>query len=97
LAVLPTTSTATASDQTAAVSPSSLGQLRITSNPNGARVTINGIGWGQTPVTVRNLPLGTKTVRLTSDGYTSQQRTVQLSAGGAFAAVHVALRRHLNR
>jgi hypothetical protein len=87
--------TANASDDTSAVTPSSVGQLRITSSPNGARVTINGIGWGQTPVTVRNLPLGTKTLRLTSDGYTSQQRTVEL--GGGFAAIHVALKRHLNR
>jgi len=82
-----------AARNTAAVAAASVGQLRITSNPNGARVTINGIGWGQTPVTVRNLPLGTKTVRLTSDGYASQQRTVELSSGGASAAVHMALTR----
>jgi len=92
LAVIPI---ATASDDPLVATPSSVGQMRITSSPNGARVTINGIGWGKTPVTVRNLPLGMKTVRLTSDGYTSQQRTVELSAG--FATVHVALKRHLNR
>ena len=63
---------------------------------NGARVTINGIGWGQTPVTVKNLPLGTKTVRLTSDGYASQQRTVELGSGGAYA-VHMALNRQVKR
>jgi len=81
----------------AAVVTPSAGQLRITSVPNGARVTINGIGWGQTPVTVSNLPLGTKTVRLTSDGYASQQRTIELSSGDTSAAVHVALRRSVNR
>jgi hypothetical protein len=81
----------------ASTSFASVGQLRITSSPTGARVTINGIGWGQTPVTVKNLPLGTKTVRLTSDGYSSAQRTVELSSGEAVAAVHLALKPPVNR
>jgi hypothetical protein len=97
--VPPTPSTAETSGDTPApipVSTAGVGQLRITSSPDGAHVTINGIGWGQTPVTVKNLPLGTKTVRLTSDGYTSQQRTVQLGSGGAYA-VHVALKRQVKQ
>jgi len=74
------------------VSTPSVAQLRVTSTPAGARVTINGIGWGQTPVTVPNLPLGAKTVRLSIAGYRSQQRTVDLRAAGASAAVHMALK-----
>lgn len=74
------------------VSRPSVAQLRVTSTPPGARVTINGIGWGQTPVTVSNLPLGAKTVRLTIEGYRSQQRTVALRSAGDSAAVHMALK-----
>jgi hypothetical protein len=69
------------------------GLLRITSSPSGARVTVNGIGWGQTPVTVGHLPLGTKTVRVTSDGYTAQQRLVDLRGDSATASVHITLQR----
>jgi hypothetical protein len=79
----------------AAVTPvhtASEAQLRVTSNPPGARVTVNGIGWGQTPLTIGHLPLGTKTIRLTRDGYASEQRVVDLSAD-ASSAVHIALRR----
>lgn len=68
-------------------------QLRVTSTPSGARVTVNGIGWGQTPVTIGHLPFGTKTVRLTYDGYGAQQRVVDLNGGSAAANLHVALRR----
>jgi len=74
------------------VSRPSVAQLRVTSSPPGARVTINGIGWGQTPVTVSNLPLGAKTVRVTIEGYRSQQRTVDLRSAGDSAAVHMALK-----
>jgi len=74
------------------VSRPSVAQLRVTSSPSGARVTINGIGWGQTPVTVSNLPLGAKTVRVTIEGYRSQQRTVDLRSAGDSAAVHLALK-----
>jgi hypothetical protein len=62
----------------------------VTSTPPGARVTINGIGWGQTPLTIGHLPLGVKTVRITREGYTSAQRTVDLRTD-ASSAVHVAL------
>jgi hypothetical protein len=69
------------------------GQIRVTSIPAGARVTVDGIGWGQTPVTVRNVPFGRRTVRVTHDGYTSQQAIVQVSSDTPTRAVEVALRR----
>jgi hypothetical protein len=56
------------------------GKIRITTDPAGARVTIDGIGWGETPVTVSHLPFGTKTIRLTREGYASEQAFVGLSA-----------------
>jgi len=80
----------------AAVTPvhtASEGQLRITSTPSGARVTVNGIGWGQTPLTLAHLPLGPKTVRVTQTGYASQERQVDLRGDSALASVHMALRR----
>jgi hypothetical protein len=82
-----------ATPRTPAVTPARAaleGQLRVTSTPPGARVTINGIGWGQTPLTIGHLPLGVKTVRITREGYASAQRTVDLRTD-ASSAVHVAL------
>jgi len=76
-----------------AVRTASEGQLRIVSTPPGARVTVNGIGWGQTPLTVGHLPLGTKKVRLSRDGYASQERIVELRSSDASAALNVTLPR----
>jgi hypothetical protein len=55
--------------------------LVVTSRPEGARVTVNGIGWGTTPITVRHLPQGPQRVRLTKDQYLSEERVVQLGEG----------------
>ena len=51
-------------------------QLVITSKPEGARVTVDGIGWGPTPVTIRHLPEGVKRIRVTYDGYAGAERLV---------------------
>jgi cytoskeleton protein RodZ len=56
------------------------GELSVQSDPDGAQVTINGIGWGRTPVTVKYLPFGEKRVRLTKDGYVSAERRIQITA-----------------
>ncbi len=69
-----------AAGQPAAPSRPSRGQLTIRSTPSGARVEINGRSRGTTPLTVRDLPLGSMTVRLTRRGYESVQRRVTLSA-----------------
>jgi cytoskeletal protein RodZ len=53
-------------------------ELVISSQPQGARVTVDGVGWGVTPVTIRHLPAGPKRIRLTSDGYTAAERVVQV-------------------
>jgi len=84
---------ATRAETAAPARAASEGLLRITSSPAGARVTVNGIGWGQTPVTIGHLPLGTKTVRVTADGYAAQQRQVELRGDSATASVHIALQR----
>lgn len=51
--------------------------MRIISEPTGALVTINGIRWGQTPLTVRHLAPGEKRVRTSKDGYTSAEKRLQ--------------------
>jgi hypothetical protein len=61
-------------------------RLVVTSNPAGARVTVDGIGWGVTPITIRHLSPGVKLVRVTKDGYVAQERAVNMGEQGAVAA-----------
>ncbi len=56
------------------------GQLVVRSKPSGARLEVNGRDRGRTPVTVRDLPLGAVTLKLTRDGYTAEQRRVTLTS-----------------
>ena len=56
-------------------------ELVVTSQPPGARVTVDGIGWGSTPATIRFLPAGSKRIRVIKDGYGSEERTVNLVEG----------------
>jgi cytoskeleton protein RodZ len=68
------------------------GRLVVLSDPAGARVTVNGVGWGSTPLTIRYLPLGEKRVRLTKPGYVSQERTVRVDGRRPEATLRVTLR-----
>lgn len=79
--------------QTVAQRPSSTdGSLVVTSDPPGARVTVNGIGWGVTPVTIPYLPFGTKQVRLIKPGYESEERTLRLESNRPRQTLRVTLR-----
>jgi hypothetical protein len=53
--------------------------LRIVTVPSGARITVDGVGWGQSPLTIRVLPPGTRRVRATLDGYAAQEHVVNVS------------------
>jgi cytoskeletal protein RodZ len=93
----PETATATAGDTAptpvADVRPlASEGRLVVESEPSGARVTVNGIGWGDTPVTIRHVEFGEKRVRVTLQGYVSDERVVRLSPERGTATVRLALR-----
>ena len=55
----------------------------VITEPQGARVTINGVGYGTTPLTIRHLPPGTKRVRVTKAGYDSEERLVTAENAGA--------------
>jgi cytoskeletal protein RodZ len=63
--------------------------LAVTSNPQGARVLVDGIGWGHTPVTLRTLEPGDRRVRVVLDGYVSRERVVRVGRGTT--KVHVDL------
>ena len=65
--------------------------LVVTSNPEGARVTVNGIAWGFTPVAIRYLPPGDKTIRVTKDGYLGGERRVRIGEEGGTASVQLTL------
>jgi hypothetical protein len=62
-------------------SADSVTELVVITDPAGARVTVNGIGWGTTPVTIRYLPAGQKRIRVTKEGYASEERLVRLIDG----------------
>ena len=64
--------------------------LTITTDPPGARVLINGIGRGVTPLTVSHLSAGPVRVRVLKDGFASQEQAVRLGAAASHG-IHVTL------
>jgi len=89
-----TTASAPASPQPAPASqpPADVeASMRIISEPAGARVTVNGIRWGQTPLTVRHLAPGEKRVRISKDGYTSAEQRLELTPENPTQTVRVIL------
>lgn len=66
--------------------------MTVMSTPEGARVTVDGIGWGETPVTIRHLRPGPKVLRLTKEGYVSQRRIVSVPDDRRPSDVQVTLR-----
>jgi hypothetical protein len=66
--------------------------LRVITEPPGARVTVDGVGWGQSPVTIRALPSGSRLVRVTLDVYAAQERHVAVSASEPRTTVRITLK-----
>jgi hypothetical protein len=64
----------------------------VTSLPEGASVTINGVGYGITPLTVRFLPPGAKRIRATKPGYQSEERFLGAEAAGSTTRLRIVLR-----
>ena len=56
------------------------GTLIVTSTPQGAAVFINDQYAGQTPLTIRRMPAGSRAVRVALDGFASWSRGVQVVA-----------------
>jgi transcriptional regulator with XRE-family HTH domain len=66
----------------AAAAPAATGDmLVVTSTPAGARVTVNGIGWGTTPLSIRHLPAGAQRVRIVKEQFRSEERVVDIREG----------------
>jgi PEGA domain len=65
--------------------------LVITSDPSGARVVVDGIGRGTTPLTVQHLAGGVRRVRVIKDGFTSQERDIRVGSSREPATLHVTL------
>ncbi len=68
------------------------GGLLVESQPAGARVMVNGIGYGETPLRIGYLPFGTKRVRIIKEGYASVERTVRVDAASPRPRVQITLR-----
>lgn len=71
-------------------------QLTVITEPAGARVTVDGIGWGNTPVTIRHLAPGTKRVRVTRDGYRAEERLIQVEAGGRSTTLRIPIKTQID-
>ena len=92
--VAPLPKAARSSDERAqAASIAQAGQLRIVTDPPAARVTVNGIGQGVTPLTIRHLPPGAKRLRVTKDGYAGAERVISLAEGDVGRTVRIRLAR----
>ena len=62
-------------------SPAAVTELVVTTQPEGARVTVNGIGWGTSPVTIRYLTTGDKRIRVSKEGYVAKEQVLHVSEG----------------
>ena len=67
------------------------GMLVVHSTPRGARVTVNGVGWGVTPVAIRYLPMGPLKVRVGKDNYGMHERVVELTTAQPSSTLRVSL------
>jgi cytoskeletal protein RodZ len=64
-----------------AMPASSATELVVTTQPEGARVTVNGIGWGNSPARIQYLEPGEKRVRVSKEGYVAVERVLRLDHG----------------
>ena len=68
------------------------GSVLIRSSPADADVMVNGRARGKTPLTVRDLELGSYNIRVARDGYVIEERTLQLTARRPTASTTFTLR-----
>lgn len=72
--------------------PSGSTGLVVITDPPGARVTVNGVGWGAAPLTLGNLSAGTKRVRVSLPGYGSEERVVGADISQTQVTLRIQLR-----
>jgi serine/threonine protein kinase len=63
-----------------AVRGAQTGSVLIRSTPADADVMVNGKPRGKTPLALRDLALGSYTIRVARDGYATEERTLELTA-----------------
>jgi hypothetical protein len=68
------------------------GRLLIRSTPAEADISINGLARGKTPLTARDLPLGSYTIHLSRNGFVSTDRKVLLTARRPSESLEVSLK-----
>jgi cytoskeleton protein RodZ len=56
-------------------------ELVVRTQPEGARVTVNGVGWGTSPVTIRYLTTGDKRIRVSKEGYLATEQVLHVFEG----------------
>ncbi len=59
--------------------PTNIGRLLVRSTPSGASVEVDGVARGVTPLALRDLALGSRTIAVASPGYVGEQRRVLLT------------------
>jgi hypothetical protein len=64
----------------------------VITEPEGAHVTINGVGYGTTPVNIAYLPPGSRRIRATKSGYQSEERFLGAQAANSTANLRIVLR-----
>jgi serine/threonine-protein kinase len=69
------------------------GRISVRTRPAGVSVTVDGRRRGVTPLALTGLPYGTYLVRMSREGFVSDQRRVTLSASRPARSIDVALRR----
>jgi cytoskeletal protein RodZ len=87
----PTTAATAVETNSPAAPDATEGELRITSEPAGALVTVNGVGWGPTPVTIQYMPFGKKLIRASKPGYVSAQRVFDFAPDRRGRSVRIQL------
>ena len=65
--------------------------IRIITQPEGAGVTVNGVGYGTTPLEIPYLPPGAKRIRVTKAGYETEERFFSSDVGRA-SSLRITLR-----
>jgi serine/threonine protein kinase len=81
-----------ASDPSARAQKSLRGSLLIRSTPGDADVFVNGRERGKTPIAVRDLELGSYTIRVVREGYATEEQKLELTARRPAAATMFNLR-----
>jgi serine/threonine protein kinase len=69
------------------------GRMVIRSTPADATVTVNGQARGRTPLTVRDLALGSYNIHVARDGFSAVDRRVRLTAGSPSASLVIPLKK----